>query len=266
MRLLRAITCLLLATCCAGAMDAMICLHSVLSLVPLRGGALGRVPPSASDERRGLNLQLWQAAKLGSLLPLPLPSLHCVPSASDPAGSLLLAGAACARRSLRFGRERSHAEILPVCPSAYFYHQAGLVELLEPVVRQGAEVNAAFETTDKARRWVRPFPCAHSSRPMLVTLMLKYPCRCRTALHFAVQAGHIPVVDELVRLGSELNAVDEEENTVLHIAAALGNEGGVELLLIFARSLFIDVGGYVVNSPDPHDADRYGQSSRAARM
>ena len=113
------------------------------------------------------------------------------------------------------------------------------MELLEPVVRQGAEVNAAFETTDQARRCVRPFPCAHSSRPMLVALILKYPCRCRTALHFAVQAGHIPVVNELVRLGSELNAVDEEENTVLHIAAALGNEGGVEFLLIFARSLLI---------------------------
>lgn len=61
---------------------------------------------------------------------------------------------------------------------------------------------------------------------MFVLLIFLSACRCRTALHFAVQAGHIPVVDELVRLGSDLDAVDEQENTVLHIAAALGNEGG----------------------------------------
>jgi len=35
----------------------------------------------------------------------------------------------------------------------------------------------------------------------------------------------VSVVEELVRLGSELNAVDENENTALHTAAGQGNLG-----------------------------------------
>jgi ankyrin repeat protein len=48
---------------------------------------------------------------------------------------------------------------------------------------------------------------------------------CRTALHFAAQNGHIAVVEELARLGAELDVVDEKENTPLHIAASLGYLG-----------------------------------------
>jgi hypothetical protein len=62
---------------------------------PLRGGRLGRVPPTASKDRRHLNLQLWEASRLGR------------------------------------------------------------AELLASVVRQGAEINAAFETRDDARRYQR---------------------------------------------------------------------------------------------------------------
>lgn len=62
---------------------------------PLRGGRLGRVPPTASKDRRHLNLQLWEASRLGR------------------------------------------------------------AELLASVVGQGAEINAAFETRDDARRYQR---------------------------------------------------------------------------------------------------------------
>jgi hypothetical protein len=46
-----------------------------------------------------------------------------------------------------------------------------------------------------------------------------------------VQAGHISVVDELVRLGADLDAVDERENTPLHAAAEMGNEEMVKALV-----------------------------------
>ena len=62
------------------------------ALMALRGGRIGRVPPPASPERRYLNLQLWEAARLGR------------------------------------------------------------PELLEAVMQKGAEIDAAYETKDSARR------------------------------------------------------------------------------------------------------------------
>lgn len=100
---------------------------------------------------------------------------------------------------------------------------------------------------------------------IFVVLILSSACRCRTALHFAVQAGHIPVVDELVRLGSDLDAVDELENTGLHIAAALGNEGGFLCAAKFDEVGVVNVGVSSLNLIKA-DPGRNGESTRAARL
>lgn len=108
--------------------------HAHTSAIPvfvaLRGGQLGRVPPSAAPERRHLNLQLWEASRLG-----------------------------------RPG-------------------------LLEAVVKQGAEINAAFESKDDARRHAYPLcTCpVFSSRPiptlarLVISHLTIHPC-------FGVQDG-----------------------------------------------------------------------------
>jgi hypothetical protein len=89
-------------------------------LLALRGGQLGRVPPSATPERRHLNLQLWEASRLGR------------------------------------------------------------PELLQAMVKQGAEVNAAFETKDDARRHC--LHCVHQplfpvrpGRPCTICPLTTYP-------------------------------------------------------------------------------------------
>ncbi len=46
-----------------------------------------------------------------------------------------------------------------------------------------------------------------------------------------MQGGHISVVDELVRLGADLDVVDERENTPLHAAAEMGNKEMVKVLV-----------------------------------
>ncbi len=109
-------------------------------------------------------------------------------------------------------------------------------------------INAAFETKDDARRMTHVFlyipfvyvvillscntlrshhvdqvhPRTHHSAMMFV----------RTALHFAAKNGHLSVIEELARLGAELNAVDEQENTPLHTAASLGNLGELRAWLL----------------------------------
>jgi hypothetical protein len=116
------------------------------SLVPLRGGALGRVPPSASPECRALNLQLWQASRMG-----PCSSACSAFSRAPPHQ--------CASLRLLHRLALLHPIQWPVPdqinPERII--RAGRAELLEAVVQQGAQVNAAFETADD--NTARRLPC-----------------------------------------------------------------------------------------------------------
>lgn len=85
----------------------------------------------------------------------------------------------------------------------------GLVQEIEPLVLAGGQLNAAYEPPDDERT----------------------PIRC-TALHFAVRGGHPDCVEELARLGCDMNAVDERDNIALHMAAERGDMEMTRLLVM----------------------------------
>lgn len=52
----------------------------------------------------------------------------------------------------------------------------------------------------------------------------------RTALHIAVLKGHIPVINHLLSLDSDPNAIDQHKQSVLHYAAHTGDSDVLNLL------------------------------------
>ncbi|CAN5819491.1 ankyrin repeat domain-containing protein [soil metagenome] len=86
-----------------------------------------------------------------------------------------------------------------------------------------------------------------------VALLLKngvHPDECddglRTALHWAVQEGHIDIIEDLIRHGASLNAIDNDGFTPLAIAVGENKPSALKCLLNAGAS---------PNILNPHDGN-----------
>ena len=181
-------------------------------------------------------LPLHEAAKKGLKEVMePLVTRGVDINAFDKEGRTALHEARTAEIALKLIHEgaetnvRDNAGRLPLHEAA----KKGLKEVMEPLVTRGVDINAF----DKEGR-----TALHEARTAEIALKLihegaKTNVRDnagRFPLHEAVNRGNEGEVEQLVKLGVDINAVDKVGRTALHYAAQLWHGRGVTMKLINA--------------------------------
>lgn len=103
-------------------------------------------------------------------------------------------------------------------------HVAPLI--VEEVERKGRSMRSDF-----AKEKLSPVISFKETRAQIKESVNKYDKNHQTRLHRAVEDQDLPLVAKLIRLGADINMVDGDGFTLLHIAAQKGNVAIVEKLL-----------------------------------
>lgn len=131
-----------------------------------------------------------------------------------------------------FTNSQSYSIIVHACYADKVRTSAGLLSILRQLIEHGADINSQTSYSETPVRVLSRF-CRYDG----IALLLEYGASTDsiqwTDLHKAVALGTIEVIEDLVRKGADINALDWQDRTPVMIALQIGDLAKVKCLVGF---------------------------------